>query len=489
MASDLCALVHRLGRPRVLVVGDVILDQYVFGTAERMSQEAPVPVLLADQREERLGGAASVASMLAVLGAEVHLLGVVGADVAAAAIGNLLDSFGINKELLLVDGSRPTTLKQRCIGRAQDRHPQQILRIDFEAREPLSSDLEAHARALVGLDLRGSDIVLVSDYAKGVCTRGLLRHLIDHAAARRIVIDPFRGKNYDHYRGAACLTPNRTEVQLATSLPATDPALALRAGEVLRDRLDAEAVVVTLDKDGMVFAHRDGRQELFPTRPRQVYDITGAGDMVLAVLGLALASGASYEEGIMLANVASGLAVERLGVATLTRDDLLSDLATSGKVEKVLALADLLPALDYHRRRGERIVFTNGCFDLLHLGHVSYLQQARALGDRLVVGLNSDASVRRLKGSSRPLNDGEARSRVLAGLEAVDYTVIFEEDTPLELIRTLKPDVLVKGADYRVDQVVGREIVEAYGGRLVLIPIVEGHSSTRLAAALKSHLP
>jgi D-beta-D-heptose 7-phosphate kinase/D-beta-D-heptose 1-phosphate adenosyltransferase len=484
MSHDLTNLVNRLGHPTVLVVGDIILDRYIFGAAERVSQEAPVPILRADKREERLGGAGSVASMLAALGADVLLAGVIGADHEVAAVQHLLQRYGVRSDLVLADPDRPTTLKERYIGKAAHRHPQQILRVDYEVRSPLAATLENGLRHGIDAHVAACDIVLVSDCDKGVCTRRLLRHVIDRARglSKRVLVDPVRASDYGRYHGASCLTPNRIEAALGSDLVVTTPAEALGAGEELRRQIDAEAVVVTLDKEGMALAHADGRRLVFPTRSRQVYDITGAGDMVLSVLGLALAAGADYDQAIALANVAGGLEVERLGVATLTRQDLLRDLAVRPvpRRDKLQLLPDLLIDLGKRRQDGEQIVFTNGCFDVLHAGHVRYLRQARDLGHCLVVGLNSDASVRRLKGPDRPLNTAEMRAEVLAALGCVDYVVTFEADTPLELIKQIRPHVLVKGADYRPEQVVGRAVVEEHGGTVVLIPLVPGQSTTRL---------
>jgi D-beta-D-heptose 7-phosphate kinase/D-beta-D-heptose 1-phosphate adenosyltransferase len=497
MATDLSELVRRLGSPRVLVVGDVILDRYVFGFAERISQEAPVPILRVRNREERLGGAASVACMLSALGADVLLAGVVGENKEAVGaekgrvapfLRALFEKYGLKDTLVLTDPERPTTQKERYIGLAQDRHPQQILRVDDEVRTPLSSEVEEHLIRAIDSQLASCNIVLISDYDKGVCTPRLLRHVIDRSRALglKVLVDPIRGSDYSRYRGATCLTPNRTEASLASGVAVRSTAEALEAGENLRQQLGAEALVVTLDREGMALAHADGRQQLFPTRMRQVYDITGAGDMVLSVLGLALAAGADYDAAIALGNVAGGLEVERLGVATLTRADLLHDLAGSPPLPgKVHRMDGLVVELERRRRQGERIVFTNGCFDVLHAGHVRYLQQARALGQVLVVGLNGDDSVRRLKGPTRPLNDVEARAEVLAALDCVDYVTVFDEDTPLKLIEATRPHVLVKGADYRLDEVVGRNLVESQGGQVVLIPLVAGQSTTRLVPFLK----
>jgi D-beta-D-heptose 7-phosphate kinase/D-beta-D-heptose 1-phosphate adenosyltransferase len=306
------------------------------------------------------------------------------------------------------------------------------------------------------------------------------------AGGLRTLADPIRGGDYRKYNGCSAITPNRLEAGLATGRTLATTAEALEAAAQLRERLDLEAAIVTLDREGMALVHADGRRGVFPTRPRQVYDITGAGDMVLAVLGMALAAGADYEPAIRLANVAGGLEVEKIGVATVTRDEILQDLAqsTGRSGAKVLTLPDLLRALEQRRSLGQRVAFTNGCFDVLHAGHVQYLGEARAQADVLVVGLNSDASVRALKGPSRPINDAACRAAVLAGLEAVDYLTVFNEPTPLELIRAIRPDVLVKGADYRRDEVVGADLVESYGGRVHLAEVCQGFSTTGLLRRL-----
>ncbi|MGE5756506.1 MAG: D-glycero-beta-D-manno-heptose 1-phosphate adenylyltransferase [Planctomycetaceae bacterium] len=484
MAHDLIRRVETLGHPRILVVGDLILDRYVWGYAERISQEAPVPLLRADHREHRLGGAASVATMLRPLGAEVLLIGGVGRDGEGLLVRQLLADLAIDDRLVATLDDRPTTLKERYIGRAQDRHPQQMIRVDYEARDPIAEHVESALIARLPEAVAQADIVLISDYDKGICTPRLLRALSGAArsAGVRVIADPIRGNDYSRYRGVHCMTPNRLEAQLATGLTITRPEDALVVGRRLVETLGLEAVLVTLDRDGMALVRADGRAELVPTRPRQVYDITGAGDMVLSVIGLCLASGADYDEAAALGNIAGGLEVEKIGVAPLTREEILRDLIVHHRPEvlKRLDRAALKRAVDRLRRLGQKIVFTNGCFDLLHVGHVRLLRQAAALGDFLIIGLNSDASVRRLKGPTRPLNNEECRAELLAALECVDAVTVFEEDTPLALIEAIAPDVLVKGGDYRPEEVVGRAEVEAAGGRLVLIPLVEGHSTTSL---------
>jgi D-beta-D-heptose 7-phosphate kinase/D-beta-D-heptose 1-phosphate adenosyltransferase len=484
MAHDLIRRVATLGNPRILVVGDLILDRYVWGYAERISQEAPVPLLRADQREHRLGGAASVATMLAALGARVGLIGGVGRDAEAGLVRQILAEHAIDDDTLLTLDDRPTTLKERYIGRAQDRHPQQMIRVDYETRDPIPAAAERALLDRLPAAVAAADLVLISDYDKGICTPTVLRGLIDACRARgiRVLADPIRSSDYARYRGVHCMTPNRLEASLATGLTIARPEDALEAGRRLVRSLGMECVLVTLDRDGMAVVRRDGRAELVPTRPRQVYDITGAGDMVLSVVGLCLAAGADYDEAAALGNVAGGLEVEKIGVALLSRQELLRDLVDHHRPEAGKRLDGAALAAEVGRRRqaGQTVVFTNGCFDLLHVGHIRLLRQAAALGDYLVVGLNSDSSVRRLKGPSRPLNQAADRAELLGALECVDAITVFDDDTPLALIESILPDVLVKGGDYRPEDVVGRQAVEAAGGRLVLVPLAEGHSTTRL---------
>jgi len=496
MDAELLELVQRLGQPRVLVVGDLMLDRYVWGNASRISQEAPVILLSADRREERLGGASSVATMLRALGARVSLAGVVGADPDGARIRNLLVDLGIDDEAVLIDRGRPSTVKERYIGRAQQRHPQQMIRVDYEVRHAIDGVREADLIQAIGRQMSQADVVLISDYDKGVCTPGVLTAVIARARAQglRTIADPIRGQDYRKYHGCSAITPNRLEAGLATGRMLHNAGEALQAASELRERLDLEAAIVTLDKEGMALAHVNGRREIFPTRPRQVYDITGAGDMVMAVLGMALAAGANYEQAIRLANIAGGLEVEKIGVATVTREEIMRDLLhkpqgtgePQASRHKVRSRAALVQEVHARRQLGQRVAFTNGCFDVLHAGHVQYLQEARAQGDALIVGLNSDSSVRSLKGSGRPINPADARALVLAALECVDYVTVFDENTPLELIRALRPDVLVKGADYQIGQVVGADVVESYGGRVYLAPLTPGFSTSSILQKLEA---
>jgi D-beta-D-heptose 7-phosphate kinase / D-beta-D-heptose 1-phosphate adenosyltransferase len=494
MSADLIELVEKIGRPRVLVVGDVMLDRYIWGDAERISQEAPVILLRADKREERLGGASSVATMLKALQADVSLVGVTGNDADGTRLREILDELEVEHVGVALDKKRPTTVKERYIGRAQHKHPQQMLRVDFETREPVKNEVEASLCRSIEIEAGSADLILISDYDKGVCTPRIMVTAIAAAKSRgiRIIADPIRGSDYTKYRGLSSMTPNRLEAGMATGRNVESHEEALAAARQLRDDLQLEAGIVTLDKDGMALVHSDGTEAIYPTRPRQVYDITGAGDMVMSVLGLALAAGADYASAIRLANVAGGLEVEKVGVATVTREEILNDLIHSpaaadphAAFTKLRVLSRLLPELQARRRLGQRIAFTNGCFDILHSGHVQYLNEARAQADCLVVGLNTDAGVRGLKGPGRPINSEDARAAVLAGLTAVDFLVLFDEATPMELIRAIKPEVLVKGADYRKEQVVGADLVESYGGRVHLAGLREGYSTSKLIQQMR----
>jgi len=488
MAADPRALLARLGRPHITVIGDIILDRYVLGHAERLSPEAPVPVLRVVRRVDRLGGAAGVASMLAALEVPVRLLGVLGNDAAASNVRHLLAKSGVDGELILGDDTRATTVKERFIGLAQDRHPQQLVRVDSEFDGDISPALESTLIERL-IDCSSSDdVLLISDYAKGVCTLNVLRQSIDRwaAAMKKVLIDPSRRGNYERYRGCTCLTPNRSEARTATGIAIDSIDAAYLAARQLEGLLDAEAIVLKLDSDGMVLAHRDEGDCHFSTRAREVYDVTGAGDMVLAMLGLCLGSGFNYTDALPLANYAAGIEVEQLGAVALSREQLVS--ASNGfrlARDKLGSCEQLIEVIAERRRNGECVVFTNGCFDIFHAGHVNCLQSARLLGDVLVVGLNSDQSVRRLKGEGRPIHPEAHRVAVLGALECVDYIVVFDSDTPLDVIAALHPDVLVKGGDYDPNRIVGREIVEKYGGKVITFPLVEGLSSSRIIDQLE----
>lgn len=490
--SDLLNILDRLGQPRVLVLGDLILDRYTYGDAERISQEAPIIVLRASRREERLGGAANVCNMLRGLEAHVVCAGVVGNDEAGIATRNLLDDAAVEHDLLLVDPARPTTVKERFVGRAQAKHPSQILRVDHEVTTPLSPELEARLIAGIAAELDACDVVLVADYSKGVCTPRILAAVIQAARQRSVpvLVDPIRDGNFERYRGATMIKPNRVEAERALGRKIRTPTDAIAAGERLCAEFAAEMAVVTLDSDGMALVQANGDGEVFPTRVRNVYDITGAGDMVLATLGLCLAAGVSAADAVRLANVTGGLEVEHPGVVVLTREEIRADLlaARATGSHKVGTLDQAARLAERARSQGKSVVFTNGCFDLLHVGHVTYLAEAAALGDLLIVGVNSDASVRKIKGPQRPVIQEHDRAAMLAALAAVAFVVVFDEDTPCDMLRAIRPDVLVKGGTYTSDQVVGHEIVTAYGGKVCVTSVVDGISTTRILETIAAPL-
>ncbi len=474
-------------RPRVLVVGDVLLDRYLWGNVTRISPEAPIPLLRVVRNEHRLGGAGSVASMLAALGAQVELAAICGSDPPGQILCGLLDASSIDRQMVLVDLARPTTVKERFLGLAQSRHPQQMIRVDYEDDRAIEPELAGRLLDQARRAAPQAQVILVSDYNKGVCAGETVPRLVEAAgqAGVPVIADPVLGADYRRYRGCACITPNRLEASQATGRPIESPDDGLAAAAELLG-LGIESVIVTLDRDGMAWAHRDGRRAVFPVRQRQVYDITGAGDMALSMMGFGLAGGLDWPQIIELANVAGGLEVERLGVVPLTRGEILAELepALEPARQKILPLDKLLEALASRRQAGQRIAMTNGCFDLLHPGHVASLATARQQGDCLVVGLNSDRSVRQLKGAGRPIIDEVGRATMLAALECVDYVVLFDEASVASLVDQIRPDVLVKAAQYGAEQVVGHEIVTSYGGRIHLAGMQGNYSTTELVRRL-----
>lgn len=490
MSYQLVDMVQRMGHPRLLVIGDAILDRYIWGDAERVSQEAPVILLRRDRDEIRVGGAANVANMLRGLEADVTLASVVGSDVDGTALRQELEQAGVDCSALLVDASRPTTVKERFIGRAQHRHPHQMLRVDREVRDPLSSQLADEMVAVLLTRLTEFQVILVADYGKGVCTPEVLGRVFDAARAAGIpvIVDPRPNANCEIYRGATAVKPNRLETHLTTGCEIKSPPDAFAAGRKLCEQLGLDYAFITLDSDGLAIVQPDGTSDLLPTRKRQVYDITGAGDMVLATIGLGVAEGLSLSDIGRLANVAGGLEVEQIGVVSISRREIIADLLTNSRSspDKVCSLAELERHVASRRQLGQKIVLTNGCFDVLHIGHVSYLQQAAAEGDCLIVAINSDSSVRSLgKAPDRPIFTQAQRAAMLAALEVVDYVMIFDEPTPHALLDGLRPDVLVKGGTYRHHEIVGWEIVESYGGQVKALGEIPGVSTTQILKRLR----
>lgn len=478
---------------RALVVGDFMLDRQVSGDAERLSADAPVPVLHVRSVTSTPGGAANVCLDLAALRGTVLGFGVRGDDEAGRTLAESLAASGIDASGLLVDARRPTTLKQNLIGLAQARHPQKMFRLDHESREPLSAEVTSRLAGAIESALPGADVLCIEDYAKGVCSPALCARII--AAARRqgvpVMVDPARGADFSKYAGATTMTPNRTEAELATGRTCDDSgdvAHNATLATTLRDSLRLEACVLTLDRHGALLLERSGQPVAVPTIARQVYDVTGAGDMFLAGLAAARANNLSWLDSVRFANAAAGLEVEVFGVQPIPLERVHQALMVQsrGVGGKARSLDQALVEVAAVRQAGGRVVFTNGCFDVLHSGHVTLLERAAAMGDFLIVGLNSDDSVRRLKGPSRPLNDQNDRARVLGALESVGCVVIFDQDTPLELIRALRPDTLVKGGDYSKSTVVGASFVESYGGQVALVDLVEGRSTTGVIERMRS---
>ncbi len=480
--QELIDLIEGLGSPRIVLIGDFMLDRYVHGDTERVSQEAPVPVLKVLRSESRTGGAGSVAVAVMALGGQVACVGVIGEDAVGEELNSLLLSAAVQTSSLVRVPNRPTTLKTRYVGLAQHKNPQQIIRVDDEMTDDLPEEIQRSVRAGARSLLTDKPTLALQDHDKGVLTDTNTPQIISDAreAGCAVIVDPALIADYRRYRGATLLAPNRYEAALATGIEITDAESLKRAGGQILLMADAEAVMITLDAEGIFLLTRDGEGRRFAGRPRKVYDGTGAGDAVLAAVAVALGSGCDFAQAAELANLAGGLEVERFGVVPITRAELIDELRRMIGLRggKVMLRERLCEELARRKTRAETIVFTNGCFDLLHMGHIRYLQQARELGSALVVAINSDESVQRLKGPGRPVIGQDERAEMLSAMECVDYVTIFDEDTPIPLLELLRPDLLVKGGTTR--KVVGREVVEGYGGKVLTLDLIEGLSTTEI---------
>jgi D-beta-D-heptose 7-phosphate kinase / D-beta-D-heptose 1-phosphate adenosyltransferase len=467
----------------VLCVGDLMLDEFVYGEVSRISPEAPTPVIAVKRAELMIGGAGNVARNLVSLGARCIFVGVVGDDDAGRALTSALEAQPLIDFDLVVDAARQTTRKVRFVSEHFSTH---LLRADWEMSAPIGKASEDELIALVMEAMPRAGAVVLSDYAKGALTPRVIRDVIAAANAqgKPVVVDP-KGRDYSIYRDATLITPNRQELADATHTAAlTDDEIAA-AADALREQLNAEAVLVTRSEDGMMLVTASGAVHV-PAYPVRVRDVSGAGDTVVAVLAAMLSLKADFESAMRAANAAAAVVVGKRGTASVSAAELRSRILPAASLAPEEKIVFDWAQIDEHlaaaRRQGLRIGFTNGCFDLLHPGHIKLLAGARAACDWLVVGLNGDASVARLKGAGRPVQPVEARAELLAALEAVDLVVVFDEDTPEKLIAKVKPTVLVKGGDYTREQVVGREIVEALGGEVVLIELVPGHSTSAMVA-------
>ncbi len=480
---DFAEALKLVPKQTVLCVGDLMLDDFVYGEVTRISPEAPTPVLAVARNEVEIGGAGNVARNIAALGAHCLFVGLIGKDEAGRT---LTDAFAKLKGSvvphLVIEAGRHTTRKVRFVS---EHHSTHLMRADWETVQPASVASEAAVIAQAEAALPQAGAVVLSDYAKGVLTPRVIRAIIDKARrlGKPVVVDP-KSHDFSIYRGATLITPNRQELGAAVHRPVTSEAEIGKAAAELARIVDSEAVLVTRSEEGMTL-HVDGHAPLHvPAYPVKVRDVSGAGDTVAAVMAVLLAMQAPFESAMRAANAAAAVVVGKRGTSTVSLVELrhrilpAASLAPEDKIVFDWSMLD--ERLNEWRRHGLRIGFTNGCFDLLHRGHVKLLAEARAACDRLVVGLNSDASVRRLKGKGRPINPAEGRAEVLAALEAVDLVVVFEDDTPLELIKRVRPAVLVKGADWRHDNVVGHDVVEAAGGTVMLVDLVPGHSTTAM---------
>lgn len=461
-----------------LVIGDLMLDEYLWGRADRISPEAPVQIVDVIREELRLGGAGNVVHNLAAFGVRVSVCSVVGDDQNGRELLGQFSHQRIDTQAVFQDKDRRTSRKTRVVAANQ-----QIVCIDRESRDVLSVPFEQQLSDWITLHAGEYNILVLSDYNKGVLTPKVIAAAISAAtvAGIPVLIDP-KGTDYSRYTGATLLTPNRKEAEAASGVAITDTATLAQAASVIMSKTGLQYLLITRSEEGMSLFSKGGEVVHIPTVAREVFDVSGAGDTVLAAAALGIASGFSMAESARLANVAAGIAVGKLGTSIVTPQEIIDAVSHAHKDShaKIKSLDVLSSLIEAEKNRGKRVVFTNGCFDLLHAGHVKYLQKARSLGDLLVLGLNSDASVRRLKGAKRPLIDQDERSHLLAALDCIDYVIIFEEDTPLQLITALKPYILAKGGDYALDGVVGREIVESYGGRVELITFVDGKSTTNI---------
>ena len=472
--AALARAVRRLARTSVTVIGDVMLDRYIYGSVDRISPEAPIPILVVEREVAMPGGAGNVVRNLTALGAAVAFVSVVGDDQAGSDLTGLIGGQPGVEPWLLVEGARATTVKTRYVSNGQ-----QLLRADREETGPIATKLAERMLRIAGDALAATSVAVLSDYNKGVLANGIPAQLIAaaKAAGRQVVVDP-KGTNFSRYAGADVITPDRRELAEATGMPTDTVERIVIAATALREAHAFGAVLVTRAEDGMTLVDAEGAHH-YPAEATEVFDVSGAGDTVVAALAAALAAGLELKVAVRIANIAAGVVVGKVGTAVAREEDLLSALTPQGgTLRKLLSRDAAAEQVERWRRRGWRTGFTNGCFDLLHPGHVHLLEQARGQCDRLIVGLNSDASVHRLKGPGRPIQSETARAAVLASLSAVDLVVVFEEDTPLTTIEALRPDLLIKGADYTLDRIMGADLVHGWGGKVWLAELLPGYSTT-----------
>ncbi len=481
--SHLANLVEQLPDAKVLCIGDVMLDRFVYGSVTRISPEAPIPIIRVERESAMLGGAGNVTRNATALGAAVRFLSLVGDDLPGREVMEYVAGDKGVEPYIQIERNRPTTIKTRYIAGGQ-----QLLRSDNETTAPLAKATISNLSALAGQLAPDVNAIILSDYGKGVLHSDVVIATITAArkAGKPVIVDP-KGTDYSIYRGATVVTPNRAEAQAATGITIHSDEDAIAAATKIITECGIENVLLTRSQDGMTLVTNKGEAIHLPTEAREVFDVSGAGDTVVACLASAIAAGAALSDAARIANVAAGIVVGKIGTAVVYPDELISVLHHHDLMigeAKLMPLDRMVDRVERWRRKGYKVGFTNGCFDLLHPGHLSLLQQARSNCDRLIVGLNSDASVKRLKGETRPVQSEAARAAVLGSLETVSGVVIFGDDTPINLIKALKPEILVKGADYTIDKVVGADIVQGYGGKIVLANLADGFSTTSTIARI-----
>jgi D-beta-D-heptose 7-phosphate kinase/D-beta-D-heptose 1-phosphate adenosyltransferase len=468
----------------ILVAGDVMVDEYILGEVDRISPESPVPVLVARDRLRKLGGAGNVVRNLVSLGGQVALFATVGKDEAGEWFKQHCEAMTVDSFWLKDDLSRPTTIKTRVVARNQ-----QIVRIDEEHVREIDPTIEQAVIEDVKNVIPQVKAVLISDYGKGFLSSPLLEALLSMAKKHGlpVFVDP-KGMDYSRYVGATYITPNVREASQASGVEIRDNASLIKAGETLLGQTEAEGIVITRGREGITLVSRGGKSQDFPVKPVEIVDVTGAGDTVVSTLALAVAGNLPIEEAIELANLAASLVVSRFGAASVTLEQMAESLREAHQGSKVVPRDDIDALLRNHRIQGHRVVFTNGCFDLFHVGHLEILRRAKSLGDVLVVGVNSDSSVTRLKGAGRPIIDQSERVELISALSFVDYVVVFKEDTPIEVIREVRPDILVKGEDWKGKKVVGEDLVTARGGKVAFVKLVAGVSTSEIVRRIKDSL-
>lgn len=479
-------IIQGFSRLKIYVLGDLMLDRYLFGEVKRISPEAPVQVLKVSAEKVSPGGAANVANNVKSLGASVAVFGVTGGDRDGETLIDLLTRIGIDTKGIVLDSGRPTTTKTRLIAESQ-----QIARVDVEETAPISNEVKNRIMEKITNSIEEDPPhgIIISDYAKGIIREDLSKEVIDLARRKEIFVcvDP-KGRDFTKYRGASAVTPNQKETELVCGFPIEDEESLRKAADILIKQTDADGVLITRGKNGISFYIKGkGDIKTVSSEAREIFDVTGAGDTVTSVFTLSYILSKSWEDSVKIANKAAGIVVGRIGTVTVSPRELEERFESERRPldKKILEREILSVTLSRLRAEGKRIVFTNGCFDLFHMGHLQLLREAKKLGDVLVVGINSEESVRRIKGEGRPFIPENDRASIVSALDCVDYVVIFSEDTPLELIKSLKPDILVKGGDYSPETVVGREIVEGYGGKVCIIPLLKGISTSLLVDKIR----